>query len=420
MEGFFDQGCIAGSCNISGNESVICYECGLLMGCFTPKMSVHGQGNSDVMIVAEAPGESEDRQGVPLVGKAGQRLRELLNELGVDLDQDCWKTNSVVCRPPANARPTPRQIELCRQRLFKNIRSLGPRVIIPLGECSVESIIGPEWGGSVRPLARWVGHRIPSRKFNAWLCPTYHPSYLIRVEEKMPALKTIMMTHLENAFDQSTKGRPFGDSYELPSGGVPVWEKESVEIMDNAKDIARRLRGIRKAGGTIAFDFETTGLKPYHADHKIVSCSICYDGAETFSFLLLDQEPLVLNGLRKLLADPTIRKVAANTKFETLWSKWKLGVDVQGWIWDTMLVAHYLDNRKHICGLKFQSYVQFGVPDYSAAVSPYLKSSKGASDFNRILDLVQDSKTELLVYNGLDSLFEYKLFEKQKEAFDSL
>ena len=118
--------------------------------------------------------------------------------------------------------------------------------------------------------------------------------------------------------------------------------------------------------------------------------------------------------LSKVLRNPKLKKVASNLKFEERWTRAKLGYSVAGWAWDTMLAAHCLDNRSGITSIKFQAFVLLGIADYASHIEPYLKT-KYSNELNRIEELDED---ELLLYNGLDSLLEYKVMEKQREEFE--
>ena len=93
-----------------------------------------------------------------------------------------------------------------------------------------------------------------------------------------------------------------------------------------------------------------------------------------------------------------------------------LGYPVKNWAWDSMQAAHILNNREGITSLKFQVYVNFGIEDYGSEVHPYLESGdKNANAFNRIEELISTDagKQKLLLYGGLDSLYEYWLAIKQ-------
>jgi hypothetical protein len=94
---------------------------------------------------------------------------------------------------------------------------------------------------------------------------------------------------------------------------------------------------------------------------------------------------------------------------------------VRGWEWDSMLAAHILDNRPGITGLKFQSYVHFGIVDYNSDVSAYIHStSKSGNEFNSLDKLVQKpmGKDKLLKYCGLDAIHEYRLALLQQEVME--
>jgi uracil-DNA glycosylase len=86
-----------------------CEQCGLYKGCVSPKMEVTGKGGKKILIIAEAPGKTEDEQGIQLIGEAGQILRNCLEELDYNLDRDFWKTNIINCRPPGNRNPLERK-----------------------------------------------------------------------------------------------------------------------------------------------------------------------------------------------------------------------------------------------------------------------------------------------------------------------
>jgi len=122
-----------------------CGACGLCSGCESPKMSITGDGDRRVLIIAEAPGKQEDAEGTQLVGTVGRYLRGVLDSLDVDLDIDCWKTNAICCRPSRNRKPTKAEIEYCRPNILAAIRELKPEVIILLGGSAVSSVVGHFW-----------------------------------------------------------------------------------------------------------------------------------------------------------------------------------------------------------------------------------------------------------------------------------
>ncbi len=382
-----------------------CEACGLWQGCLSPKMPVSGQGKRGVLIVAEAPGGDEDRKGTQLIGAAGRELRRTLAKFDVDLDRDCWKTNSLICRPPENRTPEKDEIDYCRPNLLKTIRDLNPRVIILLGGTAVKSMMAPLWKEDVGPISKWVGWKIPCQKYNTWICPTYHPSYVNRAnsddhEQKMregPVIKLWFERHLKAAFE--LQGRPWDE--------VPDYESE-IRVMFDPNQAAKWISNKIKIGGKFAFDYETNRLKTDYDNAEIVCCSVCWNGIETIAYPWVGE---AITATKELLVSEH-PKIGANHKFEHHWTKRILGVDVVNWEWDTMISAHHLDCREGITSVKFQALVRLGKEDWSGSIRPYLESYAGSGGLNRIREADLRS---LLIYCGVDSVCEYKIHELQKQ-----
>lgn len=119
-----------------------CQDCGL---CQTRKNSVPGGGSPDakILFVGEAPGEEEDKQGAPFIGKAGQLLNEGLQNARIERDQ-VYITNSVKCRPPENRNPSEKETLACSKYLREQIEVLKPELIVVLGKVAAESLLGRE------------------------------------------------------------------------------------------------------------------------------------------------------------------------------------------------------------------------------------------------------------------------------------
>ena len=374
-----------------------CGRCGLLRGCTTPKMPVSGRGKRGILIVGEAPGKDEDERGVQFIGRAGQKLSAVLDSIGVDLRRDCWITNALACRPPKNKIDDAKKIDYCRPLVYDAINRLKPHTIIPLGAHAVRSVIGPHWKDDTGEIGKWVGWQIPLRKPDAWVCPTWHPSYLLRQND--PVLELWFRKHLKRAF--RLESTPW-------AGKPPNYEKE-IEIYPDAADAAKRITGLGLLGDLPAsFDYETTHLKPDHPDAKIVCMSICWEGKTTIAFPFAGP---VLNAVRAFLRSPAPKR-GYNAKFESRWSYAKLGVWPRNWEWDGMQAAHVADNRRGICGLKFQAFVRLGQPVYNAHIEPFLQGDGGGNSPNKI---GQVDFTQLARYCGLDSLLEWKVSELQRK-----
>ena len=378
-----------------------CGACGLHKTCNSPRMPVTGEGRHGVLIVAEAPGHTEDDDGVQLVGKAGQRLRKVLKKIGYDLDRDCWKTNAVICRPKtpadANRTPTKQEIEYCRPNLLATMKELKPRVVILLGGPAIESLVGHLWKPDVGPVGRWVGFQIPCQKPNVWVCPTYHPSYLERQDDEV--IDLWFERHLEGAFNLT--GRPWAEKQE--------WEKDVwIEMVDDTAASEVQLIA-KKEVGVVAFDYETTTIKPDTPWSEIVSCSVSWGRIQPEITIAFPWRGQAREAMRELIRSP-IPKIAQNLKFEQRWTIKEFGHGVRNWVHDTMLMMHAMDNREGICGLKFQAFALLGFPSYNDSVEPFLSAGKGSRGKNKILEA---DKFEVLKYNGLDAMLEFRLACRQ-------
>src|SRR2546421_4326184 len=114
-----------------------CTRCPQLASTRTTVVFGAGNADADLMFVGEAPGKNEDEQGLPFVGRAGQLLNELLEEIGLER-KDVFVANTLKCRPPGNRDPQPGEIDACEDYLFRQIELIEPKVICTLGNFSTK------------------------------------------------------------------------------------------------------------------------------------------------------------------------------------------------------------------------------------------------------------------------------------------
>jgi uracil-DNA glycosylase len=144
-----------------------------------------GNANADLMLVGEAPGASEDKQGLPFVGRAGKLLDELLAEQGIQRS-DVFITNVICCRPPGNRDPLPDEIEACNPYLNKKIELIEPKVICTLGNFATKLLTGNPTGITKihgRPQEREVAGRV------VLLFPIFHPAAALRTDSVKQLLR---------------------------------------------------------------------------------------------------------------------------------------------------------------------------------------------------------------------------------------
>jgi uracil-DNA glycosylase len=161
-----------------------------------------GHANADLMFVGEAPGATEDKTGLPFVGRAGKLLDELLAEVGLERG-DVFITNVICCRPPGNRDPLPEEIEACKPYLYKKIELIEPKVLCTLGNFATKLLTGDPTGITKvhgRPQEREVAGRVVK------LFPIFHPAAALRTDsvkemlrEDFAKLPALLAEHTEEA-----------------------------------------------------------------------------------------------------------------------------------------------------------------------------------------------------------------------------
>ena len=149
-----------------------CTRCGLCEG---RKSIVFGSGNpnADLMFIGEGPGQQEDEQALPFVGRAGELLTNMIEKgLGISRDE-VYICNIVKCRPPKNRDPSPAEVATCQPFLDGQIEAVRPKVIVSLGRPAASLLLGREVA-ITRTRGTWQTYRdIP-------LMPTLHPAFILR------------------------------------------------------------------------------------------------------------------------------------------------------------------------------------------------------------------------------------------------
>lgn len=394
-----------------------CPSCGLFATCKTPKMKSNGEGKLKILFIAEAPGRVEDLKGVPLVGDAGIYLRETLEDIGYNLDKDFWKTNAVICRPPHNRTPKTNEIESCRQNLIATIQQYKPRGIILLGAVAFNSLLGGRIKKHLQghSFSDFIGYCIPDQNLKMWIGVLNHPSYVGVRNEGDKALHNEFKKGLKEIIEKCT---------------TPFYQYNYISDVFIIKDKKEAIKCIKENGlnaSVIAEDYETTGIKPHREGHSIRTISFS-NGLFAWAFPNFDDSEF--QSVWRELQKNDILKVAHNFNFESMWTKQILKYSIGKRNYDTMLAAHCYHNQNRK-GLKFLSYVFFGILGYDDSVEKYIKTRKKVENkksdnaFNCIDEAPIDN---LLLYNGLDSLLCYKLYEyfnkslnrKQKEGLNFL
>lgn len=375
-----------------------CASCGLYRKCKHPKMKPTGNFNKGILNIGSINSFMDDQRGKQWQGTDGHFLANAYAKLGIDLFDDCLNVNAINCFPGDKDVNPDLYVASCRASIIKIIEEYKPSVIMLFGVNAIDSVIGHRWKKDLGDINKWRGWTIPDKDFRAWICPVFHPK---DVEEASREVNTIWKADLENGLSKILKK-------------VPKYVEPTINIIEDLKPLTKIKSDI------IAFDYETTGIKPHAKGHRIVCCSVAIDENNVFVFMMpaskSERKPFT-----DLLGNNLISKMAHNMKFEDNWSTVRLRQKVNNWQWDSMIAAHILDNRQGITGLKFQSYVNFGIVDYDSEIAPYLHAEdKDGNAFNTIDKLlaIPGGQEKLLTYCAYDSVYEYRLAMRQIKIMD--
>jgi len=140
---------------------------------------VFGEGNpnADLMFIGEAPGREEDLQGKPFVGRSGEVLTKMIENVLNLKREEVYIANIIKCRPPQNRDPEIEEVESCKPYLLKQIEIIKPKIIVTLGRIAFKYLLNNE-----TPITKARGNLY---EFNGIkVIPTFHPSYLLRNPSK--------------------------------------------------------------------------------------------------------------------------------------------------------------------------------------------------------------------------------------------
>lgn len=161
---------------ILGTHCRSCQRCSLA-ATRTNVVVSRGSPTAPVLIIGEGPGQQEDEQGLPFVGKSGQLLEKILESVRFDTEKDVYICNIVKCRPPENRVPTTVEVNACKGYLLEQIRLVDPKIILLTGATALKSLLGVKQGIS-KVRGQWM-------EWEGRLCmPIFHPAYLLRNQSR--------------------------------------------------------------------------------------------------------------------------------------------------------------------------------------------------------------------------------------------
>jgi len=353
-------------------------------------VKVDGAGNkqSEIMLVGEALGYDEVTQRTPFVGRAGKLLRKYLQSVGIT-DKNAFFTNVCKCRPPDNRPPHKTEMRECFTYLDEEIKEIKPKVIGVLGNTACKAF---EISSQITTIH---GNEVWSEKYNCWLLPLYHPSYVMR---------------FTNEARQRTEFVK-----DLGKLATLVETKNTAEIT-NYK-VANSIDKVEKAINYlckqpwVAFDIETDRFDFLNSAVVAISFSAKSKTAIVIPF----QHPKVFNKeeqdkVRELLIkffSSDVLKIAQNGKFDMKHLMAK-GIEVKKFAFDTMLAHYLLDELgMHNLGALTQTYTDMQLDKNK--LDEYIKTKE---DTNNILNAPLNLLYE---YSAGDADATYRVFLKLRE-----
>ena len=369
-----------------------------------------GSKSANIMLIGEAPGSVEDREGEPFVGPAGEILTSALEYVPLTLN-DVYITNAVKCRPPDNSTPTYPQSIPCTTFLAKEIEQVKPEFIVPLGATALRAVTG----NSKAAVGTYVNRmNCQSTEFKAKVCgreatifPMFHPAYVLRADHLIKDYYenfirlAVLAGVAEDEENEYAELRGSGTYWTFWPGGpldLIVWRTKMREL--------RRKGNYRWAFDLpaleVAYDIEANSLNAYRQKSRL--CSIAFSDKEGFGFsILLDHDEyrwtkkerqIIDSEIRKLFDAPGLSFIAHNRKFDDQYVLEHLGC-VPPPAPDTMLQHCVGINENPGHGLKVLAWHYTGMGGYEDA-------SGGEDREEANWQLHRLSPQSFLPYNAMD------------------
>lgn len=384
------------------NRKPTCLTCKLKEKCRNKRIPPIGNLDGSVLVVWGSVTASEDKAGTMLMEDQLIRIKRTLSQNHVNV-RDCCFVRAVRC---CTESPTDKEIISCSEHLYSLVSKGSFSNVLLIGKQAVTAFFSYQ-DNDFATYARLRGMTVPDLKYGVYVSVINEPIEDSNSRYGQDIIGNTLFLNDVAAFIPFHKKRIPGRYKKHRDFIFPCTSAEAVKEMDKV------LRG--KYRDFIAFDFETTGLRPYNKGHQIVSCSIAVSKEYCFSFMMTKK---TAKWLKKILRNPNIPKVAANMKFEKTWSKVILSCTVNNFLLDTVVAAHVIDNRAKVTAVKFQAFALFGIYGYEKAVEPYIGSSAEDKDrlgCNAMNTMLQCPEDLMLEYVGLDSLLEYWIALEQMD-----
>lgn len=358
------------------------------------RLPMLGKGEQRILILFESQDSFNQIYKSYASGARYDYVKSILYRYGIIISRDCWVSSAIQCYAK---EPDIHHVECCRPLLYRTLAVLKPRLIIGFGDLTANALLKDILETNETYLDRTHGFPINLRKFGCDAMFTYNPEQITSRGVKAHIIERDIMRAIQGL------AKPY-----------KVWKDETtcVDCLNEAEALERLTISINNPEERYeAFDYETTGLKPHNAAHRVISVGIADGENSAYAFKMTENiTPVWVQYLKT----PQIKKIAQNKKFEDTWSFYKFGTWVTRLTFDPMLVLHSLDNRDTgILSIKFMAPMFLGTPIWNRHVEKFFEPSEserklhGCNAINKI-DMIPTRI--LLTYNGIDALVELRTF----------
>lgn len=396
-----------------------CFRC---QRCNSPKLSLIAKKPGGIMFIAGEPTQSQDRARTVWTGSYKNILLPLLEKNRYDMDKVSFAF-AAACHGPKLQDMKPRDSQLvldsCSSTLWSTIGKAQPQILIPMDSFAWETLTGKYLTGRIKSATftdDYVYHLIPDQQLNYWLAPIISPVELTAMmnDRRKQDDYTFYARRTKKFLREVCKHKE-----PLPSINTNVTIIDDLERAKFAlKDILENQRP-----PYLAFDFETDALKIERTDLDIVCVGIAYFNTAISMPFYEDEEFRSL--FKNIMDKATIGKIAHHAKYESRCCLDKLGFCPEPWAWDSMYGARILYNKVK-CGLKPQTYLNFGVAGYDTVEALFEPISKEEEDkygnnaHNKLRNAFENDpsvRKKTLTYVAQDAKFTLMLALKQMQEF---
>lgn len=347
--------------------------------------------NSDyrIVVVGEAPGETEDNEGIPFVGKTGRFLRE---QIPTEWRKKLYWSNTVRCHPPKNRKPIPEEIQCCSVYQERDLLSIKPHAILAVGDYALKYFWPTAWVTGMRGVPFPVQLNDGS---TTWCTSIFHPRYVMESERKdydtketVNAALPVYKNDITNFFDKLPYFAANPPTIYSPPKDIiyPKTEEEVYSLFDKLSD-------------PYGHDIETFKLKPYKRDGRILTAAFS-DGKLTFAFPV--NWPGNINNWGQRAYNTIMTRgsktwIAQHAGFEYIWIWSSTGTHKHKFE-DIEVLARLYHKRAGLGSLNNLSRIYLGL-DIKTVTN---------LDKNRLLDYPIEN---VLEYNALDAWSTYCIFQ---------